>query len=485
VSQPLSPRVDRPRPYPAHRRGAQLTEAAVAFAATLASFFAAWGIETAARQHTNLPVLAIALSLSMGRRIRAHGVRIRTLLTVPIVAAIAAATGELMAHHTVIGDAVFCVALSGGIYVRRFGPRWSQVGTLAAMPFIAMLVVPVPVLPGSSAGAATGWSVVVAASTIGCLTLIYALAGRLGLFAGRSPDVPRAPQRPHIPPSAVATGAAAGSARRLPASTRMAMQMGLSLASAFACGHQFFPHHWTWPVVTAYVVAAGNRGRGDVVHKSGLRLVGALSGTVLAAVTAGLFATGDRWAVVAILGVLAVGSYLRTISYAFWAGCVTASLSLLYGYFGERAGDVLDQRVAGIACGAIIAVLVAWFVFPVRTADVLRRRTANTLAALTDYLSAARRLDLADLQTQYRRFTVSLEQLEQLAPALRAHRRTVGRWQRTHPADVLTALGGCREPLFALIGALSSAASPATHQKALAELQSNVVAARRLLAGRR
>ena len=41
-----------------------------------------------------------------------------------------------------------------------------------------------------------------------------------------------------------------------------------------------FGSHWIWVVLTAYIVCSGNRGRGDVVHKSAIRVIGAACGTL-------------------------------------------------------------------------------------------------------------------------------------------------------------------------------------------------------------
>ena len=40
------------------------------------------------------------------------------------------------------GDALFVLAIGASIYVRRFGPRAAKVGTLIALPFIALLTTP-------------------------------------------------------------------------------------------------------------------------------------------------------------------------------------------------------------------------------------------------------------------------------------------------------------------------------------------------------
>ena len=127
-------------------------------------------------------------------------------------------------------------------------------------------------------------------------------------------------------------------------------------------------------MLTAFIVCSGNRGRADVLHKSGLRLAGALGGTAAATLLAGGIPAGSAVTVAAIFAVLGVAVLLRTLSYAYWAAGITAVLALLNGYFGVSGSGVLGERLAGILAGAAIGVAVSWLVLPVRTTDVLRRR---------------------------------------------------------------------------------------------------------------
>jgi hypothetical protein len=190
-----------------------------------------------------------------------------------------------------------------------------------------------------------------------------------------------------------------------------------------------------------------------VVHKSALRVLGAAVGTVVATLLAGTFGAGDPWAVVVILAVLAVATWLRPISYAYWAGCVTAVLSLLYGYFGDNGASLLGTRLAEIVIGAALGIAASWLVFPVRTTDVLRRRTADALAALTDLLAAVRR-EPERLDAHRLRFDRSVDQLVLIAGPLKAHRRLVRLLPRTgagpHQADVIDAVRRCRGPAHAV-----------------------------------
>jgi uncharacterized membrane protein YccC len=235
--------------------------------------------------------------------------------------------------------------------------------------------------------------------------------------------------------------------------------MMVALAAAFAVGRVVFPAHWVWPVLTAFIVCSGNRGRADVVYKGVLRMIGALVGTVLAtALVVGVFAPGADTSIVAIFVILTVATWLRPFNYAYWAGCVTAALAFLYGYFGQTGTGLLYTRLEGILYGGLIAIAASWLILPVRTADVLRRRRADALAVLADFLAAIRN-EPAQLDRHLARFDRAVQQLDQIAPPLVAH-RLLTRWWRagTHQADTVDAIRRCAPPMHAIVQADRAAA---------------------------
>jgi hypothetical protein len=377
-------------------------------AAVLATFGSAVLLETVAHLHTDIVVLAVVLAMTLGRRQGGHSGRSRalSLLLLPAVSIAAVEVGSLLIEHPTVGDALFVIAVSGGIWLRRFGPTWARAGTVVALPFIALLITPVPALPDASHTQRL-WSAVAAFIAMGWVTAAHWIDRRLR-------QAPVAPAPPAPAPRRV-TG-------RLPASTKMAAQMAVALAVAFAVGRWLYPQHWSWLVITAYIVGSGNRGRGDVAYKSVLRLAGAAAGTIIATLVAGLFPAGDKTSVVIIFVVLAFASWLRTINYAYWAAGITSVLALLNGYFGLTGTELLRERLGGVALGAVIAVLAAWFVLPVRSTDVVRRRIADVLPVLGDCLRSVRH-GPAEVERHQPRLEYVLDQLEQVAPAMRAHRK--------------------------------------------------------------
>ena len=425
----------------------------------------------------SIVVLTTVLGMTLGRTQRHRGTRQRlvSLATLPVVSIACNEVGRLFFEHPNVADTLFTAALGFSIWIRRFGGWASRLGTLIALPFIALLVTPVPVLPGEShsVGRSMLWSAVAAVIAFCWVWVTQEVAARTG-YVQAEPEHATTPARK--------------SNARIPASTRMAVQMTLSLALAFVIGRTVFPTHWTWIVVTAFIVNSGNRGRGDVVYKCLLRIAGAAVGTIMATLVAGLFPPRDNTAIVIILIVLIVGAWLRTINYAYWAGCVTSVLSLLQGYFGEGHVGLIGERLLQIVLGGALAVAIAWFVLPVKSSQVLRRRIADCLAALTDALHTAQQTP-DEFAEQATRFTRGLAQLEQVAPPITAHRRLHrlrGR-QQPHVADAVDALRACEEPMSVLAEQAEhrpqTFADPAV-AGLLRGVMGNVVGARRFLGGR-
>ncbi|GAB3432193.1 hypothetical protein GCM10027569_80580 [Flindersiella endophytica] len=287
-------------------------------------------------------VLAVVLAVSLERAERGTELRRRVpaLVVLPAVAVAAAGIGLLLDRLPGFGDVVFTIALAATVWIRRFGPRFTKLGTWAALPLLAVLISPLP--PRGAAD--VGWAALVA-------VLAFCWVSAVQLVARSTPTA--APVR-------------RVSALRPRPSTRMAIQLAVAVGGAFLIGRLAFGEHWTWIVLTAFVVCSGNRGRTDVVRKGLLRLAGAAAGTVLATFLAGLFGPLDSRSIVAIFVVLAIASGLRTFSYAFWAGGVTAMLALLYGYYGQAGADLLATRLLAIGLGAVLAIGVSWFLLPVR-----------------------------------------------------------------------------------------------------------------------
>ncbi|MFD4503823.1 FUSC family protein [Streptomyces sp. NPDC058457] len=327
-------------------------EAGLTMTAVLLSWGAALVLEGAAGLHTDVLVLAVALTLTLASSQRTADTRRRltALVLLPVTAAASIFVGRLLASHYAAGAAVYTAGMALAIWIRRYGPAATKAGTLLALPLVALLVVPGPALPAAAQnGLVTwGWSALIGFMACCSVWLVQALGDRYGpRHATPTPDAPPRRSRLHPRPS-----------------TRMALQMAAAMATAFVLGRFLFGNHWPWAVLTAYVAASGNRGRTDVLRKGIERLAGACVGTLLATAVAEAGVTG-RLSVVLMFAVLAVALWLRPLNYAYWAAGMTTALSLLLGYFGQNAESLLPTRLAAIAVGAVLAVASAWWLLPV------------------------------------------------------------------------------------------------------------------------
>ena len=196
--------------------------------------------------------------------------------------------------------------------------------------------------------------------------------------------------------------------------------MGLAVAAAFGAAWLIDPDHLVWAPLTAYLVSAHNRGRGDVLWKGTQRLVGALAGAAVATGLVGAFGPADDRAIVAVFVVVALAAALRPFGYVWWAALVTAGLAFLYGYFGQGS-ELIARRLLGIAVGGVIALAAAWFVGPIKTTDVARRRIGAVQRALAQVADGRRDgrvtpRDVAELRR-------ARDDLRPLVPVARAARR--------------------------------------------------------------
>ena len=380
-------------------------------------------------------ILGAVLSLSLARSHLSsarRGAR-EALLALPLIALASVGVGELLRHAPWTGATVFVGGMALSIWIRRFGLRAQRIGSLVALPLVTILVV--PALPRHESGALTPLLAPVAIALVALASVIgaQALGRQLSWLA---------PQ--HVvgvePPHTGTTGTLRPSPH-----TRMALQMAAALAASFAAGYVVFPSHWNWIVLTAFIVNSGNRGRQDVIHKSVLRVLGAAAGTVVATALAGRVAPSGSWAAALVLSSVFLGIWLRPAGYGWWALFVTLALAQLQTLQPAASPPLLGQRLLEIVIGAAIGLAAAWFVLPIRSTDVLRRRIADALATMSEALdpqAAERRPD---------RIVAAIRRVEQLRPSFHARQRVLRRWQPLQPVDWIDALSACEVPVVALV----------------------------------
>jgi len=378
-------------------------------------------------------VLGVVLSLSLARSHLAGERRgaWEALLALPLVALASVGVGHLLHVAPWLGAMVFAAAMAASIWMRRFGARALRAGSLIALPLVTILVAP-PLPPSGRGLPAPLVPVAVALAALACVLLAQWLGRALRWLA--------APEPATLDASAADTP---GTMRPSP-HTRMALQMAAALAASFAVGYLAFPSHWRWIVLTAFIVNSGNRGRQDVVYKSALRVLGAAGGTLVAMLVAHQVPIGGPLAMGAMLASVFLGVWLRPWGYGWWALFVTLALALLQTFQPAAAPLLLWQRLVEIVIGAALGLCAAWFVFPVRSTDVLRKRIAETLAAMSEALDpqAAERSPGA--------IVAAMKRVEQLRPSFRARHLALRRWQPLQPVDWIDALAACAAPVVAL-----------------------------------
>jgi len=382
----------------------------------------------------------LAMTLSRNRLVQTWRGRAEAIILLPIVGLATAGVGYLFVTVPIAGAAAFVSAMFLSIFLRRFGPVWTRVGSLIALPFITLLIAPgagVGITPLGVALLSVVVLVIVVALRVLAEVIRLLPRARTAPFANApavsdEPDADAPATTSPTSPTQPASPARPTGAMRPVATTRMAIQMAIALAAAFIIGALVFPQHVTWVVLTAFLVCSGNRGRADVLYKSGLRIVGAAIGTIVASV--GLiwltpshsFLQGPTLVVV-LLVVIGVGLWLREWTYAAWAVVMTLVITLLQGaaihVAAGTGGEQLWIRILAIIVGAVCGLAASWFVLPVRSESVVRKRIAEALSALSDYAAKPSSITDHDLG-------VGLEKLDEVAKPWQALERVTG-WRKT------------------------------------------------------
>jgi uncharacterized membrane protein YccC len=408
-----------------------LREASVTMLAALATLACALAIAPGPGPAVLSVVLCLSLSRSqLDRDLRG---RIEAAIALPVVGLVAVGVGTLLQRAPWLGALVFVGGMFISIWLRRFGAAARRAGSLIALPFVVLLATPPIHVSAGSAIPTPLVPILVGLLALLCVGVLHTLARRWRFLP------------PANPPHRARPAPIRDTSLRPMASTRMAIQMAAALAASFIVGYVFFPQRWAWIVLTAFIVLSGNRGRLDVAHKSVLRVLGAAAGTALALTFTLHAGSHDASTVALILAAVFLGVWLRPLGYAWWALFATVALALLQGFAGTSTAAILWPRLEEIAIGAIIGLASAWFVLPVRSTMVLRRRVADALAAL------AVAMDPAAPSRSTEDFSAAIAAIEQLAPAFRASRLATRRFRAVQPADWVDVLLSCRAPALALI----------------------------------
>ena len=202
------------------RAWAELRSTLVAMSAVMAAFGTALLIEHLAHLSAEMVVVTVLLTIMLVRAQRDADPRVRLLGLVLIAPASVAAAGLgvlMSGAFSVLGDAMFAVSLAATIYVRRFGPVWTAVGTLVTIPLLATLI-----SPATPTGVDLLWTGLLATTAFVWVTAVQCAAT---WFRG----VARGAASASIRSTVMARRSRMSAPSRLPASTRMAMQAGVAL----------------------------------------------------------------------------------------------------------------------------------------------------------------------------------------------------------------------------------------------------------------
>jgi hypothetical protein len=384
-----------------------------AMAGTLASFLLTYALCVRLGTNASPAILSAVLCLGLTRAPERHGLvaLIRRILTIPVVALGASLVGAAFLRAPILGAALFTVGMAASVALRQYGRVASGLARTIALTLMAMLVVPAPI--DRSAGIVVALGLLIAGAVIAqlCAWAVVIVARRFGWIVV-SEAAPR-----HKPERLAQPGA-------LSVTNRMALQMLVALSAAFVIGMLVFRLHWPWVVLSAFIVTSGAIGRGDAIYKALLRVAGAIGGTLLAELLSFVHVSNSIEYAALIFAVLFAGIWLRQINYAYWAACATLLFALLQGPQSGPSLQLFGVRVLCIVIGAACGVIATWFVFPIRSSQVVRRRLADAMGDMRDVLGGETR-DLGHHAAQ----------LERIAPAWRLHRALLAREEaHAHPA---------------------------------------------------
>ena len=115
--------------------------------AILASFGLMYAVCARLGVDTSPAVLAAALAVGLTRHNERLDPRaaLQRFITLPIIGLAAGAIGLAFRVAPLLGASLFTLGMTLSVWLRNFGERASAIGRTIALPFIAMLVVPVHV----------------------------------------------------------------------------------------------------------------------------------------------------------------------------------------------------------------------------------------------------------------------------------------------------------------------------------------------------
>lgn len=171
--------------------------------------------------------------------------------------------------------------------------------------------------------------------------------------------------------------------------TRRALQACGAALGAMLAGHAISPSHWYWAVFAAFVVFTRAGTVGQTLSGAWRQVLASLAGLCLGVLFAELV-HGNRDVELGLLFVfVAVGFYAFKGMQNIYTVLLTAMLAMLYELMGMNSPQMLLLRLTETAVGALIAVLSARLILPVRTEEESDGKGAELLRAAGRLLAAS------------------------------------------------------------------------------------------------
>lgn len=202
--------------------------------------------------------------------------------------------------------------------------------------------------------------------------------------------------------------------------TRLCIQVALAGSIAVFAGDLLSGRRYYWAVLACFLALTGTFTTGEIAVKGANRVVGTFAGLVVATITVHFTGHHDSAIIGVVLACIFIGLYFFRVSYAVMAFAITTVMGQLYNVLHEFSDQLLFLRLAETALGAVVGIVVALVVLPVRTADVRATGIDAFLDALRSLLENVRErlatgAKSADLFYDARRLDGQLHQLAQLA----------------------------------------------------------------------
>ncbi len=155
---------------------------------------------------------------------------------------------------------------------------------------------------------------------------------------------------------------------RIPEALQRPIQITLASSFALGAGMVLSSERWYWAVIAAFVVFNNTRSRADTAMLAFERATGTFGGVLLGTVVATLLQGHMAISGIAIAVLFFLAIYFVQVSFGLMVVFVTIALALLYGLVGMFTPQLLMVRLEETIVGSTAGALVAFTVFPVKTA---------------------------------------------------------------------------------------------------------------------